>query len=131
MMRMRREDLRRLPRSLGSSLAWVLVAVVGVMLGYRLFRVLALGTGSTVKIKAHVPRDDDLYCVYPITNTSPGAPLKSGDKICIYCRDPGTKPKCDPIAKVELAGGVWYGLGGADNPICTGCPTKNLYELTA
>lgn len=117
--------MRRTLRYVGVLVGFGLVG----LLVYVVANVIRIGTGSTVKVKAHVHNQGDPYCVYPITGFSAGAPLKVGDKICLYCADPSHVAKCDAIAKFEMAGGVSYDVGGADNPACDECPGRHYYEL--
>jgi hypothetical protein len=109
---------------------WQSLVAALVRLFQRLLGLLGIRRGPlTVNLKAHVPGEGELYCEYPITQASPGAPLAVGVTVCIWCRNPGAVPKCDAIWQVNLAGGVWYRLGGAVNPICSNCTTRNTYEI--
>ena len=87
--------------------------------------------GLAKKVKAHVPGVGDLYCVYPVTVASPGAPIPVGANICLWCPNPAKIFKCDVVWKFEMTKKIWYKVGGAANLICTTCPDlRYSYEET-
>ena len=104
-----------------------------------LLAVMVAGCGSrsliTKKMKAHLHKPSDAYCLYAINVPSPGAPLKKGDKICVLCPPPipGAVVKCSPVDKFTLAGGtIWYEIanaGGADKVNCDECPPREGHIL--